>query len=197
MVNLISISDFTAPYNVPFLNLNTSIIDEIISQYQKEILVSILGIIEYTNFENDFVAGVPVTQKWLDFLNGKSYDLISDNGNTITVNYKGVKPILIKMLYYFVMRGLHTVAANSTEIKFNNENAKTELPAQKMIMSWKQGLDLIGYDCKYLFEQYEPPSAISDFEKYKPTAYNFLYQTYKTDFPDWNYSYLGTLTQVL
>lgn len=158
MINLITNKDFIGNLEKIFSGGAdaTEYLNDIIKKYQKEILIDILGEIEYYNFENDFaeVSGViaPQTTKWINFLDGTDYI-----DNDIHYDYKGIKPVLIKMIYYYWQVETASILAESGELTNNQINSKKVIPKSKMVRSYNDGLDLI-YNSR----------------PYSPTVYNYL-----------------------
>jgi hypothetical protein len=194
--NLIDIDDFTNPFkvvaNIPELETR---LNDIITEYQPDILKSILGIVEYTNFYNDFTGAEPTQQKWKDFKDGTTYNLVSDNGITVNVTYKGIKPALTYMIYYYYNLSIYTNPIQSGEAKLSMQNSTQRVPAQKMVDSFARGIDYIGKDWNNT-----SPNSIQttsdDSEEFEATVFNYLYQTWETEFPDWDFRndyYINTM----
>jgi len=176
MINLINEDDFLYPMVVA-PNDNARL-DGIISAYQPIILKKILGEIEYINFENDFTKVAPIilqTQKWIDFLNGTTYNLISPNGQNLIINYLGIKQILVNFIYFYYQKDIQSIASYSGEVRLTPENSTLTFADDRMASIWKNGIEKVGNNKNF------------NKEKYKPTAYNFLYNN-KNDFPDWKFT---------
>jgi hypothetical protein len=167
MDNLITISDFYNPYMVyaesgedteTFLN-------EIITYYQKAILTSILGEIEYNNFEDDLTGTVPASDQWDWFYTGKEYTY-----NDVTYKYQGIKDVLVRMIYYYWQKETASNLAESGQLRKNLVNAVQVIPSFKMSRAYNEAID-----------------NIINTREYSPTVYNFLshQQELNNYFEDW------------
>jgi len=93
--NILILNDFDGIYTIPsheFLNDRTL---AIIHDYEYRHLRDLLGAELYNEFTTDLVNGVPTTQKWTDFLDGKEY--LSING--CMLNYEGIKSFLVPLVW--------------------------------------------------------------------------------------------------
>lgn len=175
MINLITNKDFVGNLEKVFSGGSdaTEYLNDIITKYQKEILIDILGEIEYYNFEQDFatVSGVtaPQTTKWINFLDGVVY-----TDNSINYDYKGIKPVLIKFVYYYWQVETSSILAESGELTNNQKNSKKIIPANKMVRSYNDAIDLI-----------------CDSRSYSPTVYKYL--DYEGTFTDWIFTKRGKI----
>ena len=139
MVNFISNSDFTTLEKVYSGGENsTEFLNDIIEKYQKDLLIDILGEREYYNLDNDLVDGVPATNKWLLFVNGTDYVV-----DSVHYDYKGIKPVLLKFIYYYWQKENASILAESGELVNNQINARKVIPINKMVAAYNEGIDLI------------------------------------------------------
>ncbi len=79
---------------------DTQAMDNLIASKQKGYLRTVLGETEALNFANDLTGIVPATQKWLDFLDGKTIITIDKDGNNQSAEYEGFKVLLARFMYY-------------------------------------------------------------------------------------------------
>jgi len=163
MINLITNDDFTGNLEKVFSGSGnaTEYLNDIITKYQKEILIDILGEIEYYNFENDFTDDEPQTTKWINFLNGTDYVV-----DLIHYDYKGIKPVLIKFIFYYWQKETVSILGESGELSNNQINSTKIIPINKMVASYNDGVDLI-----------------KSSRTYAPTVYKYLYD--EGTFTDW------------
>jgi hypothetical protein len=170
MDNLITISDFYNPYMVyaesgedteTFLN-------EIITYYQKPILTSILGEIEYNAFEDDLNGIVPASDQWTWFYTGKEYTY-----DSVTYKYEGIKDVLVRFIYYYWQKETASNLAESGQLRKNLVNSFQVVPAFKMSRAYNEAIEYIKNN-----------------RTYSPTVYNFLdhQQSLNSYFPDWEYT---------
>ena len=72
-----------------------------ISRFQSEFFISIIGEIEYNKLVIDCgVDDYPVSQIWIDFLEGKQYE----NSLGYQVIYAGIKPALKDFIFYSFLK---------------------------------------------------------------------------------------------
>lgn len=204
LVNIISISDFSNPFIVVANDVGEAVnpyetrLNEIIAEYQKEILLQILGPQLYYELENDKGGDLPISGKWYDFINGKKYTKDSK-----TIDYKGIKKILTHLIYYYYNADVKLVPIENGEGALQYDNTKQVIPEAKMIKAWSIAVDLIGYDYLCNFSPYyhlnfysiywqpiEYYNYYQDIEKYKPTVYNFLNDEDETSytFDNWHFT---------
>lgn len=88
-------SDFNGFYRLPDVANNSKLI-EIINRNEVNILIDLLGLTAYKEFIADLDQETfePQSDKWIDFVNGKEYEL-----NGILTKYKGIKEMLISFCY--------------------------------------------------------------------------------------------------
>jgi hypothetical protein len=141
---------------------SNQLLNDIITDKQKDILLSILGNIEYYNFEQDFSAGVPTSQKWLDFLNGADYTV-----NSVVYPFAGIKPVLVKFIYYHWQRETVSILGESGELYSNTNRLLKVVPRNKMVSAYNKAC-------------YE----VSNCDSYSPTVYHFLTEHPTYDFDD-------------
>jgi hypothetical protein len=164
MANIITIADFSKPYMVYAVTGDDSatVLNELITYYEKIILTKILGEIEY----NAYIAA-PTDQEWVDFVDGVEY--IND---TITYVYPGIKPVLTKFMYYYWQVDAAQNLGEKGSLNPTLLNSQKVIPAEKMTRAYNEAVDLI-----------------KNGRTYSPTVYNFLLHYQDDDyFPDWDYT---------
>lgn len=165
MANEITIADFTKPYMVYAESGDDSetILNELITYYQKLILTQILGEQEY----NDYVTN-RTNDEWDDFVDGVTY--IYDS---VTYVYPGIKPVLTKMIYYYWQVDAQQRLGERGSLNPTLLNSQKIIPRQKMSRAFNEAKD-----------------EIRNVRTYSPTVYHFLLHMQENEdyFPDWEYT---------
>jgi hypothetical protein len=109
----------------------------IITTYQPIILTDLLGEQLYNELIADCTNGVPVTQKWKDFLDGKMW---TEDGKTYV--YKGFADLMKYFMFYYFLQDSNTMTnfQGNTEINIENFNLKSY--ARKIPHVWNLGVDI-------------------------------------------------------
>jgi len=157
MATLVSLLDNTDFQTHPFLIVATetnfvNALTEQIAKRQRELLIQILGNQEYYNLENDNSGAFPITQKWIDFINGVVY---TKDGNNI--DYQGIKEVVKKYVYYWYVRDNVIQATESGGVVYNEQNTYRKIQNLKMVQAYNEMVDLIG-----------------DYNNDIPTVFNYL-----------------------
>jgi hypothetical protein len=167
---------FTGSINLPgsALDGTYAVIANYITQYEKKILIKLLGYTLYKELVANYNAS---SGKWYDFINGVEYTV-----GDYTVKWNGlINSDKISLLAYFTY--FHFVRDNVTstsvigEILNNSENSTRISPADKQVHAWNQGLELYG--------------RVSD-HSLTPSAYNYL-KNHTDDFPLWVFTELAPI----
>lgn len=186
-------------------------LEGIVLFYQEILGRWLLGDLEWYKFEFEYTT--PYPQKWIDFVDGKIY--IVDGKS---VQWKGFKDLLTYFVYCFFLMNENTKTVHYGEVKMTQENAVNVSPINKMVEVWNKGIEFYGDDWKLLFVNdrlnldrwavrnsaywnnfneldfhYDCRRAVyinEDIEKYRPTAYNFLYNHYESNYIDWRFTTL-------
>jgi hypothetical protein len=141
MINFIENSDLeNSIYKVFVGGQNeTEFFNEIVSDTQEVVLRQILGNIEYNELESYIIDGELTSDKWINFVNGTSY-----NYNGVEYVYKGIKPILIKFIYFFWQKAKRSILSENGEIKKGSI-----YPLSKMVLAYNSAIDLIQDNYNY------------------------------------------------
>lgn len=150
---------FIREINIP-QNVMDSDMSEFITQYEKEILISLLGYALY----KDYLANASDT-RWVRLIDGHEYTE-DYKGLTATVKWEGLvntaKISFIAYYIYFQWMKFHATDTTSVgESIIEKENASGFSPVRKMVSAWNNCSDLYG--------------KVNDVV-INPTAYNFLYK---------------------
>lgn len=133
---LINIDDFSNPMLVYSETGKTSAkyLKEVVERYQKKIFLKILG----TQLYNDFVTNESVTDFWKDFIAGKDYTV-----DGIDFVYEGIKPILTGLIFYYWNKSLLSQLDKTDRIIHKFKESQKTMPAELMVESWNDGVELI------------------------------------------------------
>lgn len=137
---IISYIDFIYPLNPNLASQNDiDKITNVIALETKPFLLKILGYLEY----NKFIADNLTAQKWIDFVEGKTY--IDSNGNTII--YEGIKEALkyyVLMQFYNYNNSYTLSSGEGSPLFENTEKDKTHykfIAAQNKMFELVQGCE--------------------------------------------------------
>ena len=176
MDNLITIADFSNPNMVygPVGTDDEIFLNQIIAYNQKDILIDILGEIEYNNFEDDLTGIIPDSAQWIDFLDGETYTY-----DSVKYKFLGIKPILIKFVYYYWQRKTAVDLAQSGALNKTLKNAVQIIPVNEMVRAWNDAVN-----------------DIKNVRIYGTTVYNFLDHMQDNNgwFGDWDYTSFETIS---
>jgi hypothetical protein len=163
-----------------------------ITQYEKEILIDLLGYPLYALLIADLSNGVPVTQKFLDLVNGADFTH-TYMGEDITLHWNGFKNTALQSLiayyvfYKYVERDVTRLYGTGVSQANVQEGWSRVSPVNKLCAVWERMRELYGkippeFRCMYsrpVIGANMPCTFNCD-----PSAYNFLYAN-KDDYPDW------------
>ena len=164
---------------------NATAIIQAIGQYEKEILISLLGYKLYSLLIADLDAeGLPQTQPFIDLVDGAEFEI-----NGILLKWNGLKnsdkQSLIAYYTYYKMIERETVHNSGIgAILAKGEKGNRVSPVNKMINAWDRMRELYGkspkqFDCiGYL---------TTTFFNFEPSAHNFLFAN-KESYPDWRFT---------
>ena len=217
---LIDIDNFKYPYYLPIEHGDDleNNLNEIIDYYQVNILKLMLGDIEYVKFRDDLdIGGTPQSQKWIDFLDGTQYFVENKK-----VLWLGFRDLLVPFIWCYFKKDQLTIQQPISQIQPISENSNLVGAEKKFVEIWNQGQTKWGLDWNNLFigncgkypvkdpRLYFDHSFDLDYnrrvnfrkrifdeniEKYKHTVYNFMFNRYKNDFPDWQFTELTSISQ--
>lgn len=149
---------------------NATAITQAIGQYEKEILISLLGYKLYSLLIADLSEGLPQTQIYKDLVDGAEFEF-----NGILLKWNGLKnsdkQSLIAYYTYYKMIERETVHNSGIGVILaKGEKGNRVSPVNKMINAWDRMRQLYGkpYDSE-------------------PSAYNFLLAN-KESYPDWRFT---------
>jgi hypothetical protein len=176
MNNLITKIDFESTFQV-FAGTEEmeSKLDDVIERYQPQILRKILGEIEYQSFANDITNGVPASAKWVSFLDGKTY-----TANGVTYYYEGIKPVLVRFMFYYWHLEMLTIPGEMGQLKPEYQKIKQVVNGAKLAGAYNEACEMI----------------VNTTDAYYPSVWNFLNDAGYT-FTDWNYHRIAKISPYL
>jgi len=194
MENFLTYEDFTGIIIFDTeSNPTRELLNEIISQKQKDLLINLLGYDLYLQFETALDEVSPV-QKWLDLRDG--VDFSSEYCNkTYTLHFDGVKEMLKYYIAFYYLQEITNRMTFAGQVKSNNENSNVINQEIKLTKLHNKAIDLYGFAYKYDIDivQFTVPilKLTDEIERVKNTCFNFLYtknETSETTYPNWIFS---------
>jgi hypothetical protein len=160
MDNLITVSDFKAPYKI--IANDEAVqqrVSEVIAFAQSDFLQRILGRLEYDKLEAS-----PSNAEWVSFISGKNY-----TAGGVDYKYAGIKAPLAMYAFKFIQDEFLSDPVPLGYISREFKNGKYAYPANRVIESWNRMVNLtFGYNYR---------------DGYYPTVERFLLDN-ETDYPD-------------
>jgi len=176
---------------------NEVALTQAIGQYEKEILIALLGYPLYKLLIADCTGegGIPETQIYIDLVDGAEFTH-EVNGEEITLKWEGLKNSALQSLiayyvfYKYVKRDVTRLYGTGVSIASVKEGWERASPADKLCNAWESMRDLYGripVDYKRFFKYPIKGSNLPGVFNYDPSAYNFLFAN-KDDYPDWRFT---------
>jgi hypothetical protein len=195
-MSLIDSTYFVGEINIPNLsgvNSNATAIAQAITQYEKEILIQLLGYKLYSLLIADLTGegGVPVTQIYIDLVNGAEFTH-EFGGEEITLKWEGLKNTAKQSLiaYYTYFKYVEREVTHLSQLGIVLTDTMKGIRASslpKMIAAWERMRELYGKmppDYKQFYSGPIKGTNLSYVFNCDASAYNFLYAN-KEDYPDW------------
>jgi hypothetical protein len=180
---------FTGELYVPQADQSTDLV-QAIEQYEKEVLIQLLGYKLYALLVADCTLGVPATQKYIDLVNGAEFTH-TYNGITTTLKWEGLVnsgkiSILAYYTYFkFVERDITRLYGTGMSMAPAGQDYQRVSPVNKLCYAWERMRELYGIiPAEYKRYYLNPISNPSHAFDLNPSAYNFLYVN-KANYPDW------------
>jgi hypothetical protein len=174
-----------------------------IAQYEKEILISLLGYKLYSLLIADCTGegGVPVTQKYIDLVNGKEFTH-TYFGDIYTLKWEGLTNATTKLSliayyvwYNYVKRDITRLYGTGISMATVKEGWVRADPTNKLAAVYESMRVLYGKIPPEYHPVYPQPikgSSLPCTFNIDPSAYNFLYANL-TDYPDWVFTPLWNM----
>lgn len=165
-------------------------LNNFITEYEKTILVDLLGYDLYKKF----IEGVEANEQiYLDLRDGKEYT-VEYSGSDYTVKWAGLKndekiSLLAYFTYFYLVRDNQIPLTGTGTVINANDNSKVVSPVDKLSNAWNKGVELYGIKAGNVIRE---KVIINGLTYFQPTlkhyistsAYNFLYWN-KEDYPTW------------
>ena len=193
---------FVGEINIPTRPAADTSLTQAITQYEKEILIQLLGYKLYSLLVADCTDGVPATQIYKDLVNGKEFDH-EFNGEIMTLKWEGLKGannislIAFYIYYCYVERDSSRYTGTGVSMTPAGEGFQRVSPEGKLINAWNRMRDLYGvippeYKCYFPgpIKGINLPGVFTP----DPSAYNFLYAN-KDSYPDWYFTAQWNINQ--
>ena len=187
---------FTGEIAVPGASSETGL-TQAITQYEKEILIKLLGYKLYSLLMADLSNGAPVTQKYIDLVNGKEFTL-TFNGSDYLVEWQGLGSLIAYYVFYrYVERNITSFYGTGVSQSNVQEGWQRVSPESKMINAWERMRELYGKVPPEYKQYYDRPllgTDLSVVHELSGSAYNFLL-TNIADYPDWIFTPLWIMNK--
>ncbi len=200
-MSFIDSSYFVGEAFIPNISANTTNINQAITQYEKEILIHLLGYKLYSRLIADLTGagGVPVTQIYKDLVNGAEFTH-TFRGQSFLLKWEGLQNtakqslIAYYVYYQYVQRDV-THLSGVGNIKTPSGTEQRASSVNKLCNAWERMRELYGIvppEYKRYFGGYKQIQSLSaDQLPYTfncdPSAYNFLFAN-KANYPDWRFT---------
>jgi hypothetical protein len=179
---------------------NDTGLTQTITQYEKEILLSLLGYKLYSLLIADLSNGLPQTQIYIDLVNGKEFIHVL-NGESILLKWEGFKNTALQSLiayyifYRFVERDIARLYGTGISMATVKDGWERVSPVNKLCAVWERMRELYGKIPPELRMYYSYSILGSELPRTfnsDPSAFNFLFAN-KTDYPDWRFTPLWNI----
>ena len=170
---------------------NVTSINQAIEQYEKEILIQLLGYKLYSLLVDDCTDGVPETQIYKDLVDGAEFDL-EYHGEAITMKWEGLRNAskLSLLAYYaffkYVEREVTHLSGTGVILTPSGKGVRAS-SVNKLCNAWERMRSLYGVvppNYKPYFSYPIKGKNLPCVFSCEPSAYNFLF-TNRSDYPDW------------
>ena len=186
---------FVGEIQIPNVTANATEIAQAIGQYEKEILVDLLGYKLYSLLQADLSNGIPVTQKYVDLVNGAEF-IHSYMGEDITLKWDGLKntalqsPIAYYVFYKYVERDITRLYGTGVSMATTEKGWERVSPESKLINAWEKMRVMYGKlppEYKGYFRGPIKGENITYSGNCDPSALNFLIAN-MDDYLDWYFT---------
>ena len=180
---------FVGELNIPNASVEPSL-TQAIAQYEKEILIQLLGYPLYALLIADCTLYVPATQKYIDLVNGADFTHPYDD---TTHHWNGLKNTDLQSLiayyvfYKYVERDVTRLYPAGVGASKESDGWARASAVNKLCAAWDRMRELYGKlpgNCKMYYTSPFVPSCAFNSD---PSAYNFLLANID-DYPDWKFT---------
>lgn len=184
---------FIGEIALPNVSDNAVNMAQAIGQYEKEILIKVLGYKLYKLLIADCTNYVPATQIYIDLVNGAEFEHEATFGETITLKWEGLKndskiSLISYYTYYKVVERSTLHLSDIGNMLIDSDSGKRVSPIDKMCNAWYRMRELIGIIpprfITSLGDNPIPADSLNAPYNDDPSLYNFMYAN-KADYPDW------------
>ena len=196
---LIDYSYFTGDINVSHPD-NQNLLLQAIDQYEKEILIKLLGYELYALLVADLTDGVPQTQIYIDLVDGADFTH-EFRDQELALHWEGLKNsakislIAYYVFFRFVERDITPYYGSGISFAPKGKDWERAEPVNKLCYVWEKMRELYGKIPVEYKDSFIYPIKGSDmgyvFDT-APSAYNFLYAN-KDDYPAWIFTPLWNI----
>ena len=174
---------------------NATAITQAINQYEKEILISLLGYKLYSLLMADLGEdGKPQTQPFIDLINGAEFEH-TFAGQTMTLKWNGLvnaekQSLIAYYVYYKYVEREVTHMSGIGNILPGSEKGGRVSSVNKMVNAWDRMRELYGKfspELRRYYERFNSHSGLYYIHDDQPSAYNFLFAN-KESYPDWRFT---------
>jgi len=197
-MSFIDSSYFIGEINIPNVTASAVVtgLTQAITQYEKEILIMLLGYELYALLIDDLDgSGDPQTAIYTDLVDGAEFTH-TINGEDITLKWEGLRNTAKQSLiayytyYKYVERDITHLSGSGISMSPEGKGWKRASSVNKMCAAWERMRDLYGkfppQDRMY-YKNSLTFDYITDVYDYSPSAYNFLFAN-KDDYPTWRFT---------
>lgn len=186
---------FVGEIQIPNVTANATVISQAINQYEKELLINLLGYKLYSLLVADCTLGVPATQIYKDLVNGVEF-VHDPDGEAITLKWEGLNntslqsPLAYYVFFKYVERDVTRLYGTGVSMAQTDKGFERVSPVNKMASAWERMRELYGKIPLEYKEYFYKPILGSDLSytfNADPSAYNFLYAN-KTNYPTWRFT---------
>jgi hypothetical protein len=196
-MSFIDTTYFVGEINIPNASGEASL-PQAITQYEKEILIKLLGYKLYSLLMTDLDDnGDPQTQIYKDLVNGAEFTL-SYLGQNILLKWEGLVNNSLRSLiayyvfYKWVERNVASLTSTGVSMASPGNGWQTVSPVNKMVTAWERMRELYGIIPSYHRRYFNRAVFIGDISfsifpsvfNADPSAYNFLFAN-KDIYPEW------------
>lgn len=188
---LIVTSYFTGEIAIPNVRENANALNQAIEQYEKEILIQLLGYKLYSLMVADMVNGEPQSQIFIDLVNGAEFTHVI-HGESMLMKWEGLKNDACQSLlayytfYQFVQREVTHLSGSGVIVTPTGQGTRAS-SMNKLCNAWERMRTLYGKvppTFKQFFAHPVKGANLPCVFNYDPSAYNFLFAN-KANYPDW------------
>jgi hypothetical protein len=178
---------FVGELNIPNASVESSL-TQAIAQYEKEILIQLLGYPLYSLLIADCTNYVPATQKYIDLVNGADFTH-AYGGDDITLHWNGLKNTDLQSLiayyvfYKYVERDVTRLYPAGVGASKEGDGWARASAVNKLCAAWERMRELYGKLPSNFSSPFVPSYAYTS----DASAYNFLLANID-DYPDWTFT---------